>query len=186
MARHCGSDEPLALVGLGLFTFGVSRLRVSTSTPTVVARFPVSQCRRFSTHHIPNALRRRRAHLLPKGSEHLSRFTQAALDSPVFTGRKGTTLTRNSLQADWERARLMVGQSDLRLRDLRHTGLTLAAATGATAAEPMHRAGYATSSAAQRYQHATKDRDRVIADSLEKMVEEPRVASIRSGRYVAE
>ena len=58
------------------------------------------------------------------------------------------------------------GRSDLRLHDLRHTGLTLAAATGATTVELMHRAGHSSSVAAMRYQHATKDRDRVIADAL--------------------
>jgi hypothetical protein len=44
--------------------------------------------------------------------------------------------------------------------------LTLSAATGATVAELMHRAGYASPAAALRYQHATEDRDRVIADAL--------------------
>jgi integrase len=53
--------------------------------------------------------------------------------------------------------------------DLRHTGLTLAAATGATTAELMHRAGHVSADAALRYQHATKERDGVLADSLDKM-----------------
>jgi len=55
---------------------------------------------------------------------------------------------------------------DLHLHDLRHTGLTLAAATGTTTAELMHRAGHASANAALRYQHATKDRDRVLAEAL--------------------
>jgi hypothetical protein len=42
----------------------------------------------------------------------------------------------------------------------------------------MHRAGHASSSAALRYQHATQDRDRVVADAPEKMVEITRVAPI--------
>jgi integrase len=48
----------------------------------------------------------------------------------------------------------------------RHTGLTLAAATGATTVELMHRAGHSSSVAAMRYQHATKERDRIIAYAL--------------------
>jgi len=44
--------------------------------------------------------------------------------------------------------------------------LTLAAATGATTVELMHRAGHSSSVGAMRYQHATKDRDRIIADAL--------------------
>ena len=59
-----------------------------------------------------------------------------------------------------------MGRTDLRLHDLRHMGLTLAAATGATTVELMHRAGHSSSVAAMRYQLATKDRDRIIADAL--------------------
>jgi hypothetical protein len=53
--------------------------------------------------------------------------------------------------------------TDLRLHDLRHTGLNLAAATGATTVELMHRAGHSSSVTAMRYQHARKI---VIASSL--------------------
>ena len=56
------------------------------------------------------------------------------------------------------------------LHDLRHTGLTLAAATGATTAELMHRAGLSSTPAALRYQHATQDRDRVLADPIGEMI----------------
>jgi len=48
--------------------------------------------------------------------------------------------------------------------------LTLAAATGATTAELMHRAGHSSAPAALRYQHATRDRDRILADALELLV----------------
>lgn len=114
-------------------------------------------------------------HLLPKVAEHLERFTEPGRDAYVFRGRGGKSLSRDSLQADWERARLTVGRRDLRLHDLRHTGLTLAAAAGATTAELMRRAGHASSAAAQRYQHASEDRDRVVADALEKMVDASRI-----------
>jgi hypothetical protein len=46
----------------------------------------------------------------------------------------------------------------------------LAASTGATLAELMARLGHSTPGAALRYQHAAKDRDRVIADALSKLV----------------
>jgi len=42
----------------------------------------------------------------------------------------------------------------------------LAAATGATTVELMHGAGHSSSVAAMRDQHATKERDRIIADAL--------------------
>jgi len=63
-------------------------------------------------------------------------------------------------------AREKVGRPDLHLHDLRHTGLTFAAATGATTAELMRRAGHSSAAAALRYQHATDDRDKVLADAL--------------------
>jgi integrase len=66
---------------------------------------------------------------------------------------------------------LRVGRPDLHLHDLRHTGLTFAAATGATTAELMRRAGHASTEAALRYQHATRDRDRVLAKALEDLME---------------
>jgi hypothetical protein len=46
----------------------------------------------------------------------------------------------------------------------------LAAFTGATLAELMARLGHSTPGAALRYQHAAKDRDRVIANALSKLV----------------
>ena len=95
----------------------------------------------------------------------------------VFKGRSGKTLTRDALQGSWgERAE--VGRPDLRFHNPRHPGFTLAAASGATTVEIMHRAGHASVAAAMRYQHAIRDRDRVIADSLEDMVESSNVTSI--------
>lgn len=107
--------------------------------------------------------------LIAQFQDHLSRFTGLEPDALVFTGVTGVPLTGNVLQVAWQRARAVVGRPDLRLHDLRHTGLTLAAATGATTVELMHRAGHSSSVAAMRYQHATKDRDRVIADALSKL-----------------
>ena len=117
-------------------------------------------------------------HLMVAMAEHLDQFTDVSPDALVFTGQTGIPLTRNVLQSAWERARMTVGRPDLHLHDLRHTGLTLAAATGATTAELMHRAGHASASAALRYQHATKDRDRVLADALEALVKPATVIPI--------
>lgn len=54
----------------------------------------------------------------------------------------------------------------LHFHDLRHTGGTLAAATGATLRELMARLGHSSTRAALIYQHATRDRDPVIARAL--------------------
>ena len=102
---------------------------------------------------------------------HLQDWTSADRDSLLFTLKVGTPLTATCLQRAWSKARLSIGRPDLHLHDLRHTGLTLAAATGATTAELMHRAGHSSASAALRYQHATRDRDRVLANALALLVQ---------------
>jgi|SRR5665213_929558 len=104
--------------------------------------------------------------LVAEIERHIEQNTGPEPESLVFTGITGIPPTANVLQTAWQRARTSAGRPDLRLHDLRHTGLTLAAATGATTVELMHRAGHSSSVAAMRYQHATKDRDRVIADAL--------------------
>lgn len=55
---------------------------------------------------------------------------------------------------------------DVRPHDLRHTGATLAAGTGATVRELMARLGHTSPQVAMRYQHAVRERDRTIADAL--------------------
>jgi integrase len=110
--------------------------------------------------------------LIPDVTKHLERFTGDAPDSLVFNGVSGGPLSAHVLQTAWQRARANVGRTDLHLHDLRHTGLTLAAATGATTVELMHRAGHSSAEAAMRYQHATRDRDRIIADALSKIAEQ--------------
>lgn len=104
-------------------------------------------------------------------STHLEQFTDSAPDALLVTGRRGEPLSRDALQGAWETARAQVGRRDLRLHDLRHAGLTIAAATGATTVELMHRAGHASSAAAMRYQHAVRDRDRILAEALGELVE---------------
>ena len=61
-----------------------------------------------------------------------------------------------------------------RTHDLRHTGGTLSAATGASLKELMARLGHSSVRAAMMYQHATRDRDRAIAQALGALVREVR------------
>jgi integrase len=53
--------------------------------------------------------------------------------------------------------------------DLRHTGQTLAASTGATIKDLMKRLGHASSAAANRYLHAVDGRDAEIAAALSEL-----------------
>lgn len=109
------------------------------------------------------------SHVFPVLIEHLDRFTEPDPDALVFTGERGGPLRPHVLQKHWARARLAAGRPDLHLHDLRHTGNSWAAATGASTRELMSRMGHASPDAALRYQHATEERDRVIAEALANM-----------------
>ena len=100
---------------------------------------------------------------------HLEQFVARGDDAVLFTSSSGSPVTAAALQRAWTKARVRAGRPELHLHDLRHTGLTLAAATGATTAELMHRAGHASPDAALRYQHATRHRDQVIAKALNRL-----------------
>jgi integrase len=105
-------------------------------------------------------------HVLPAIESHLERFTASDPEALVFTGERGGALRPHVLQKHWSKARLSIGRPDLHLHDLRHTGNTWAAATGASTRELMTRMGHASPDAALRYQHATAERDKAIADAL--------------------
>lgn len=106
-------------------------------------------------------------HLLPVIAEHLEQHTGVQPGDLLFPGsRSGEQLRPSALYRVWYPARAAAGRPDLTFHDLRHTGATLAAATGATLADLMARLGHSTSSAAMRYQHSTPDRDRAIAEAL--------------------
>ncbi len=53
-----------------------------------------------------------------------------------------------------------------RFHDLRHCALTLAAEAGATIAELMARGGHSSAATAMRYQHASAERDRALAERM--------------------
>jgi integrase len=98
--------------------------------------------------------------------DHLDRFTGPSPNSWLFSGEGDNPASPRTLDRAWDTARRATGREDLRFYDLRHTGLTWSAGLGATTAELMHRAGHKSPAAALRYQHATQDRDAVLADAL--------------------
>jgi len=104
-------------------------------------------------------------HLLPELQHHLDTFVPS--DCPyVFPNSKGEPIKRSSFRSVWLLARKKAGLPNLRFHDLRHTGNTLAAATGASTRELMARMGHSSMRAALIYQHATNDRDAAIAAAL--------------------
>lgn len=110
-------------------------------------------------------------HLLPLAQEHLTQHAATGRQGLLFPAGHGEQLAPSTLYRAFYPAREKAGRVDLRFHDLRHTGAVLAASTGATLAELMARLGHSTAAAAMRYQHAAKDRDRVIADALSRLVD---------------
>jgi integrase len=112
--------------------------------------------------------------IIPDLERHLSAWCTRGKDNLVFPGATGRPFRTATLQAAWHRALTATGIEGLRVHDLRHTGNTLAAATGASTKELMARMGHASPRAALIYQHATKDRDAAIAAGLSALIEQTR------------
>lgn len=113
--------------------------------------------------------------VLPALLEHLDRHVGPSPESLLLDGGD------RPLRTAWDNARRAVGVT-YHLHDLRHFGLTMAAATGASTKELMRRAGHASPAAALRYQHATEDRDRVLVDALAELASGATVTPIRQQR----
>jgi integrase len=103
---------------------------------------------------------------------HLAQFADPGVDGFVFTAPGGGTIRRSNFRNRvWLPAVKATGVEHLRFHDLRHTGNTLAAATGASTRELMARMGHSSSRAALIYQHATRERDQAIAAALGQLID---------------
>ena len=106
------------------------------------------------------------AQILDDVERHLDTWTAADPDALLFTDGTGEPLSRRLWNLRWADAKRAAELPHLHFHDLRHTGNTLAAATGASTRELMARMGHSSSRAALIYQHATRDRDVVIANAI--------------------
>jgi len=129
--------------------------RTTAMSGRTIVKEPKTRAGRRSIAIPPNALE--------SLATHLDTHVGEDADSFVIPG------TDRSLSVAWSGARMGIGRADLRFHDLRHSGLTWSAATGASVAELMRRAGHASQAAALRYQHATDERDRAIAQALSRL-----------------
>jgi integrase len=77
-------------------------------------------------------------HVLSILAAHME--TWAGVDR-VFIGRDGRPMRGDAVRQAFERARRKAGMPGFRFHDLRHTGQTLAASTGATTKDLMRRLG---------------------------------------------
>jgi integrase len=97
---------------------------------------------------------------------HLEEFVAESADALLFTSPGGLPLRRTKFRPRWAQACKNAGVSGIHFHDLRGSGATWRAHQGATLAELMQVLGHRTHTAALRYQHATQDRGREMADRL--------------------
>jgi integrase len=108
--------------------------------------------------------------IIPELRRHLETFTPAGPEAFVFVHVQGGQLRRSNFSKPWARALVEAGlPSGVHVHDLRHTGNTLTAEAGASLAELMTRMGHSSTRAAKVYLHAREERDRQLADVLDKM-----------------
>ncbi|MER7071939.1 tyrosine-type recombinase/integrase [Terrabacter sp. NPDC000476] len=106
-------------------------------------------------------------HVIPALRAHLDGHVGRGKESLLFPARDGHShLQPTVFSQAFRKARAAAARDDLRVHDLRHTGATLAAMTGATLAELQQRLGHSSVGAALRYQHAAAGRDAQIAAAL--------------------
>ncbi|MFF4198238.1 tyrosine-type recombinase/integrase [Nonomuraea sp. NPDC001831] len=111
--------------------------------------------------------------IIPVLTEHLAAYVAQPDDAFVFLGKRGAFLRGGNFrrEAKWAEALKEMGVPGLHFHDLRHTGNTLAAQSGASLADLKARMGHDSDRAALIYQHATRDADQRIADALSARVE---------------
>jgi integrase len=108
-------------------------------------------------------------HIRPLVKAHLKNHVGPESDSLLFPIGDGTHMRGDIYRTHWEKARAAIGKPNLRVHDLRHVGAVLAAQSGATTAELMHRLGHTTPAMALRYQHVAEGRDAELAVRLSKL-----------------
>jgi integrase len=121
------------------------------------------------TMSIPNVV-------LPTIRTHLDVYVGTAEDAFVFTGENGRPIWRGNFNklVKWSESVQAIGAAGLHFHDLRHTGNTLAARTGASLRDLMQRMGHDSPAAALIYQHASAEADRVIAAAVSDAIEAAR------------
>ncbi len=152
-----------ARIDLTARTIAVVENQIELSDGTLLIGPPKSDAGR-RTIVIPDAL-------VPELTAHLATFVGPGAEARVFTGAKGALMRRRNWWGKWAAAVDAAEMPGFRFHDLRHTCNTLTAATGASTRELMHRMGHSSAAAALRYQHATRDRDAVIAQALNDVIE---------------
>jgi integrase len=112
-------------------------------------------------------------HIRPIIKAHLKTHVAVPEDSLLFPGDDGSHMSSFAYRAYFIKARDAIGKPNLTPHQLRHTGAVLAAQSGATTAELMHRLGHTTVQMALKYQHVAEGRDAELAERLSKLATRP-------------
>jgi len=115
--------------------------------------------------------------IMPALRFHLKIYAEPGAEGRVFVGPKGATPSVANFNSIWHRALISAELPRVHFHDLRHSGNTLIAESGASTKELMRRMGHSSSRAALIYQHATDKRDRKLAEALSLMIEEERTGT---------
>ncbi|HET9872061.1 MAG TPA: site-specific integrase [Propionibacteriaceae bacterium] len=109
------------------------------------------------------------AAILPELRRHLRDFAADGPAGLVFPNEHGQPLRRGNFNkaVGWVAIRDQLGVPGLHLHDLRHTGNTLAAQSGASLRDLMTRMGHDSPAAALIYQHSSRASDEAIAAALD-------------------
>lgn len=105
---------------------------------------------------------------------HIDTFAEGGPNGRMFIGPYDATPSNTNFHPIWTRAQKRVGLSGIHFHDLRHTGNHLASITGASTRELMGRMGHSSMQAALIYQHHTTERDRAIANLIDRLVKSSR------------
>ncbi|MGN9916362.1 tyrosine-type recombinase/integrase [Micromonospora palomenae] len=102
------------------------------------------------------------------GSTRELRGRRSVVGLGGFTTPSGRPVWRGNLNKviGWSAVFGKLGVPGLHFHDLRHTGTTIAARTGASTRDLMARMGHDSTQAAVIYQHATSEADRAIAQAV--------------------
>jgi integrase len=102
---------------------------------------------------------------------HLGLCVGPEVDAPVFTRQTGLPLRRQDFSHAWKDACGAVGLEGVRPHDLRHHAATVIARNpNVTLRELMAAICHSSHVAALRYQHATPERSKAIADYLDDVI----------------
>jgi integrase len=110
--------------------------------------------------------------VVPIIKDHLAQYVGPDADALLFTSPEGHPLRRTKFRPRWAEACRKAGVTSLHFHDLRGTAATRAGEQGASFAEIMQLLRHSTPTAALRYQHATAERRREIADRMGALLDE--------------